>query len=69
MAYEYTLAKVEQEYHDVQDGSTLWEKIKKKLWETFSSPPTTEFETILRKNFTDDEVRVALFKPLDDQIR
>lgn len=68
-AYQYALAEVGKVYEDAPDGKKLLEKITISFQKQYMNPPIGEFENMLQKNFTIDEVRCALFKPNEEQIR
>ena len=68
-AYQYALAKVREAYKDIPDGDRLLEKIVASFEKHFKNPPIRDFEVILQKNFTMEEIRCAMFKPTDEQIR
>ena len=65
---EYALNRVAVEFKDMTDGQEMIDKITIKFEHTCNNPPTKDFEFLLRKPFTDDEVCVALFKPRDEQV-
>lgn len=67
-AFQDALFVVRQEYKGVADGEQMLEKITAKLTETFDKPPREEFEQILRKRFSDDEVRIVVFRPNEEQV-
>ena len=67
-ALNHTLSCVAAEFKDMTDGSEMIAKISKRFKDAYREPPTKDFEFVLQKAFTDDEVRVALFKPKEEQI-
>jgi aspartyl/asparaginyl beta-hydroxylase (cupin superfamily) len=67
-ALDIALIIVRNEFSKLpDDGDAISEKVCNKLKTTFEKPPTAEFEAIIHKNFSDDEVRVVLFNPSIDQ--
>lgn len=68
-AYQHAIAKVSESYKDTPDGDKLLEKILTSFDKHFKNPPTRDFEVILQKNFTTEEIRCALFQPTDEQVR
>lgn len=69
VAYQHALAKVREAYKDIPDGDGLLAKIVTSFEKQFKNPPTRDFEVILQKNFTTEEIRCAMFQPTDEQIR
>lgn len=67
-ALNAALKKVEEEFKDVPDGQEMIDKITTKFVQTCNAPPRQEFEFILSKTFTDDEVCMCLYNPKDEQI-
>ena len=67
-ALEVALKKVSDEFKDMPDGNEMTEKITAKFVQTCNSPPIKEFEFLLRKPFTEDEVCMVLFQPREEQI-
>jgi len=67
-ALSSALKVVESEFKDVPDGQEMVDKITAKFVNSSNAPPRQEFEFILSKSFTDDEVCICLFSPRDEQI-
>ncbi len=67
-ALEYASEHVREEFSKLPDSGEVTEKVLNKLRNTFENPPTSGFEAIIHKTFTDDEVRVALFQPSVEQV-
>lgn len=65
---EEAIAVVRQEFANVPDNEGLIRKVTDKLCQTYENPPVKDFEVVIQKPFTTDEVRTALFAPLEDQI-
>ena len=60
---------IRAEYEQLgSDGKVLSDRIIRGLELTHDSPPVAEFEAVLRKAFTPEEVRVAIFHPQEEQI-
>ena len=53
----------------VEDSSELASKIEASFQAAFDRPPVEEFEMVLQRNFSPDEVRVCLFNPREEQIK
>jgi hypothetical protein len=51
------------------DASELASRILASFQSAFDRPPCEEFEMILQRNFSEDEVRVCMFAPTEDQIK
>lgn len=68
MALDWAIKRIEEEFKDVPDGQEMVDKLTAKFVQTSNEPPRQDFEFILRKSFTDDEVCVALFRPHEDQV-
>lgn len=68
LAFECACEVIRREYAQMDDGVELGERIIKGLRLSFDDPPVEEFEQILHKRFTADEVRVAVFDPMEEQI-
>ena len=69
-AFDSACSLIRKDYSEMgADGKELGDRLIGSFVSTYSKPPTEEFEQILQRNFTDDEVRVALFKPRDEQIK
>jgi hypothetical protein len=64
----FALKRVEDEFKDVPEGQDMIEKVTAKFVQSCNAPPRQEFEFILSKAFTDDEVIVCLFQPRLSQI-
>jgi hypothetical protein len=67
-ALNYALKRVEEEFKEVADGQEMIEKITNKFVQTCNEPPVADFEFVLHKRFTNDEVCIALFQPRIEQI-
>jgi len=67
-ALSYALKKVEEEFKDLPDGDEMIEKITSKFVATSNDPPRLDFEFVMQRPFTNDEVCVALFRPDQEQI-
>ena len=65
---DHAVKLVREEFARLPDGDAVAEKVLQKLQQTFDHPPTSDYEIIMHKNFTDDEVRCALFHPNVDQV-
>lgn len=65
---EKVLKAVVVEFEQLPDSKELSEKVCKKLQNTYDNPPKRDFEILLQKVFSDDELRLFLFDPLDFQI-
>ena len=68
-AFDHAVEEVRKDYKDIEDGSALLEKIVTSFEKTFANPHVTDFERIIGKTFTREEVIVALFHPREEQIR
>ncbi len=72
-ALQAAQASIRKEYNDEKglgaDSQILAERICKSFQNAFDKPPVDEFEQILQKNFTEDEVRLTLFAPREEQIK
>lgn len=66
-ALDSALAIIRKDYEEMQDGQEMLKKITEKFSNIAIKPPRDEFELLLGKNFSDDEVLVALFQPLEEQ--
>jgi hypothetical protein len=63
-------AKIRADYKEVgSDGEELANRICKSFQSAYDRPPLDEFQQILQRNMTADEVRVCLFAPRDDQVK
>ncbi len=69
IALECALKTIENEFKEVPDGHEMIMVLQRRFLETFKNPPRKEFEFIFSKNFSDDEVNVALFKPEESQLK
>jgi hypothetical protein len=67
--FDRILANLQQDYEKIPEGGDLFQKISKRFVDCFNNPPTKEFEFIIQKNFTDEEVLSCLFCPTSDQVR
>lgn len=69
-AFNDSCSMIRDEYDKMggEEGKDLAARIIRGLQVSFDSPPIAEFENVLRKRFTPDEVRVAIFQPQDEQI-
>ena len=67
-AYAHAVAAVAKFYEDAPDGKKLLDTILQSFDRHFKNPPIRDFELLLRRNFTSEEIRCALFKPTEDQI-
>eukprot|EP01038_Epipyxis_sp_PR26KG_P006445 gene6445-8866_t len=68
-SFQYALNQVKVEYTDLlKEEPEAVNKIINKLTNTFNNPPVNEIEFIIHKTFSVDEIRVVLFRPLDDHI-
>jgi len=67
-ALNYALKRVEDEFRDVPDGQIMIDQITEKFVSTSNSPPRSDFEHVIRKNFSNDEVCISLFCPSEEQI-
>ena len=67
-ALNYALKRIEDEFKELPDGQDMIDKITNKFVQTSNSPPRSDFEFVLHKTFTDDEVCIALFKPREEQV-
>jgi hypothetical protein len=68
-AFQYVKGCVKDEYKDITDGEELSLKIINKFEIAYNNPPIEGFEFLFQKPFSIDEIRVALFNPLDEQIK
>eukprot|EP00605_Chrysophyceae_sp_TOSAG23-4_P002170 GSChrysophyteH1.ASY1.ANO1.2398.1 assembled CDS len=63
-------AKVRADYKNVGlDSEKLADRICQSFQNAYDKPPVEEFQQILRKNVTEDEVRVTLFAPQEEQVK
>ena len=65
-------AKIRKDYTEKDvgpDADMLAERICKSFQAAFDKPPMDEFQQILQKNMSEDEVRVCLFAPREEQVR
>lgn len=67
-ALDHVIEGVENEFKNVADGEAMIKKIGDRFRDTFNCPPVSEFEFLFHKNFSDDEVIVALFQPQEEQM-
>ena len=67
-ALNAALKRVEDEFKNVPDRQEMIDKITTKFVQTSNAPPRQEFEFILSKAFTDDEVCICLYNPREEQI-
>lgn len=67
-ALAFCLKRIEAEFKDVPDGQEMVDKLTAKFVQTSNAPPRQDFEFVMRKPFSDDEVCIALFSPREDQI-
>jgi hypothetical protein len=67
-ALELALRKVAEEFKNLPDGQEMTDKISDKFEHTCNNPPTKDFEFLLGKPFTDNEVCIAMFCPREEQI-
>ena len=69
-ALESAREKVSADYASIgADGVELSGKIIQSFESAFERPPVEEFEMILQRNFSKDEVRVCMFAPKEEQIK
>ena len=68
-AYQHATAEVTKVYKDTPEDEKLLEKVLMSFERHVKNPPILDFELILQKNFTIEEVICALFKPTDEQVR
>lgn len=68
MILEEAIAIVKKEFENVPENDSLIEKVVGKLQQTNDNPPIKDFEVVINKPFTLDEVRTVLFAPLEEQI-
>ena len=68
-AYQYAIAEVTKAYKDTPEDEKLLDIVLASFKKRFENPPINDFEMILQKNFTVEEIICALFKPTDEQIR
>jgi hypothetical protein len=59
---------IKKEFENVPDSEQLTEKVVAKLQQTYDAPPVKDFEVVVNKPFTADEVRTTLFAPQENQI-
>jgi hypothetical protein len=59
---------IEKEFENLPDSKEMIEKLRTKLNATFQKPPRDDFEFFGGKRFSNDEIRVALFRPLPEQV-
>jgi hypothetical protein len=59
---------VEKEFESLPDGKVLTEKVIAKLQNTFDHPPREDFEFVVQKTISEDEVRIVLFNPRIEQV-
>jgi len=67
-SFQHALQLIGKEFESLTDGKLLTEKVTTKLQATFDHPPKEDFEFIVHKNFTEDELRITLFNPRVEQI-
>lgn len=67
-ALDWVLKRIETEFKDVPDSQEMVDKLTAKFVQTSNSPPRQDFEYVLNKTFTDDEVVIALFRPREEQV-
>ena len=67
-AFDEILPVIFKEFENFPDSKEMIEKLSQKFAATFNNPPVTDFEIFCAKRFTEDEVRIALFRPLPEQI-
>lgn len=67
-ALNEALKRVDDEFKEVPEGQDMIDKITSKFVQSCNAPPRQEFEFILSKSFTDDEVCICLFNPREEQI-
>lgn len=67
-AFTYACREVSESYKGISDGEELERKIREKFKNFFDNPPITTIELIIGKRFTLQEVQIALFRPMDEQI-
>ena len=69
-AMQNATERIRENYKDIgADAEALSARIIASFQSAFDKPPIEEFEAILQKRFTADEVRVALLAPRDDQVK
>ena len=68
-SFNSALKLVELEYKNVPDGSELVERVTLRLKNAFDNPPIEGMETILQQRLSYDQARIALFRPLEEQIK
>ena len=68
-AYAHAIAAVARFYEGTPDGQRLLDTILQSFDRHFKNPPIRDFELLLQRNFATEEIRCALFKPNEDQIR
>lgn len=66
-ALQSVIQVVEKEFESLPDGKILTEKVITKLKNTFDHPPREDFEFIIQKTFSENEVRIVLFNPRIEQ--
>jgi hypothetical protein len=67
-AFESVLPIVSKEFESLPDSGEMISKLKQKFTATFENPPVIDFEMFAQKRFAGDEVRIALFRPLPEQV-
>jgi hypothetical protein len=68
-ALSAALESISKDYDEIEGGSEMIRKISQKFGRIFDNPPREEFEVLLGKSFSENEVRVALFQPLEEQFK
>ena len=70
-ALDKAKARVREDYGAMgeEDSLELASKIEASFQAAYDRPPVEEFEMVLQRNFSPDEVRVCLFNPREEQIK
>jgi hypothetical protein len=67
-SFDKAAVAVREEFSKLPDGYDVSNRVVLKLQGTFDRPPVGDYEFIIRKTFTEDEVRSVLFQPTPDQV-
>lgn len=68
-AMNSALESIRKDYEELQDGEEMTKKIGLKFSKIVEAPPREEFELLIGKNFSNDEVLIALFRPQEEQYK
>ncbi len=66
-ALAHAVKMMEEGFKNVPDGTEMVQRLSERFSAAYRSPPVEDFEFLLNKRFSNDEVRIALFKPREEQ--